>query len=1036
MRRAVVALLFLPVWAHAADEERLPAGARQSATALHGAWNANDQERFERLARRYRPSPQALVGTVLRRYGPSREDETLPQPVRGMLEAYARHVPPDLAPGVQDTIRAWIDAPLDAYRTERRLAAIAEKLLAQRARRGRRRNQELIAELREELASIRMPDHTVAGLNARFAAALFGETRHDELVRLLADASARHRLDLVARVHFQLGDASRRRDQGAVISHWTVARDVFEHLGDWDQVSRVENRLGFALFDAGRFTDAEAVAQRLLTRHDGRSVYGLRARQVLANIDVALSDLDAAAGAYERLVADANRPYMLVGMLTRLALVRARQGRADEALALLARAEQRAVADGEGGLRSGSSIRSGYGALEVYLHLGLMDEAVAEARRQIEERPRQPVWRARVHTKLGNALLARGDLVRARAPLEAAVAFERTRKSVDSLAAALTALSVLERRSGNHATALARASEAVDTARRPDVRSEALAARGGAQLVLDRPTQALADFEQALELCGGVRAASTGSAGTSLLGDYARALMRSGDAKRALEVVRDALFGLLLLSAGLGDDDSLAVRGKARVLAGQGVAAAWQLLQSAPEQRDAWIEAAWWCREAGSAAKLAEAVAGVDSNWRAHAPRKLRLAERDALEALRRAQADLVGATAATATDPKVLAATHAAQRRAYDALAAATRALVRTARVNAVGFARAQPRSLEDTQALLGARDVLVSYLVERDAVFAWVVGRGHASFQRLEHGHLADRVTAWLDLVSAPGGPENKLARRIYEQLWMPIEAQIPKNATVTVIPDGALGAFPFDALVDAQGQRLVERHAIAYAPSATVLGLLHATSVGRSGRGIVALGDPASDLPLPRLAASGREAQAVADFYDARRRVVLRGEAAELGALLAAQPGPDEPALRALHLACHGLIDGRSPRLSGLALAGSTRLDVETLFRTKLRADVAVCSACRTAGGVVQRGEGVIGLTRGFFYAGVPRVVVSAWPVSDAGTLPLMTALHRGIGAERQEPVEALRNAKRAALRRTDGRAHPYHWAAFMLWGVPRM
>jgi CHAT domain-containing protein len=118
----------------------------------------------------------------------------------------------------------------------------------------------------------------------------------------------------------------------------------------------------------------------------------------------------------------------------------------------------------------------------------------------------------------------------------------------------------------------------------------------------------------------------------------------------------------------------------------------------------------------------------------------------------------------------------------------------------------------------------------------------------------------------------------------------------------------------------------------------------------------------------------------------------------------------------------------------LAGGDLLDVDAIHRLRVPADLAVLSACATGRGALLAGEGVSGFARGFFVAGVPRVVVSAWVVSDAAGAPVLVAFHRAVEAERKPCADALRAAKLQALARGGDAAHPSAWAAFTLWGLP--
>jgi len=143
--------------------------------------------------------------------------------------------------------------------------------------------------------------------------------------------------------------------------------------------------------------------------------------------------------------------------------------------------------------------------------------------------------------------------------------------------------------------------------------------------------------------------------------------------------------------------------------------------------------------------------------------------------------------------------------------------------------------------------------------------------------------------------------------------------------------------------------------------------------------------------------------------------------------------------VHFATHGFLNSQHPELSGLMFtmydeAGRAQdgfLRAHEVFNLKLSADVVVLSACQTGLGKEVRGEGLVGLTRGFMYAGAPRVVVSLWNVSDAATAELMTRFYRGMLVEKLRPAKALQAAQVSMLK--DKRyASPFYWAAFTLQG----
>jgi CHAT domain-containing protein len=151
------------------------------------------------------------------------------------------------------------------------------------------------------------------------------------------------------------------------------------------------------------------------------------------------------------------------------------------------------------------------------------------------------------------------------------------------------------------------------------------------------------------------------------------------------------------------------------------------------------------------------------------------------------------------------------------------------------------------------------------------------------------------------------------------------------------------------------------------------------------------------------------------------------------------PRVAAPEVLHIATHALIDDAQPELSGIVLSlvdargQPTRgfLPLVEVYDLPVRAQLVVLSACRTAAGPDVPGEGLASLTRGFMYAGSPRVVASLWSVEDRATAEFMRAFYEALFVRGQPAPAALRTAQ-AALRRSTRWASPYYWAAFTFQG----
>jgi CHAT domain-containing protein/Tfp pilus assembly protein PilF len=192
------------------------------------------------------------------------------------------------------------------------------------------------------------------------------------------------------------------------------------------------------------------------------------------------------------------------------------------------------------------------------------------------------------------------------------------------------------------------------------------------------------------------------------------------------------------------------------------------------------------------------------------------------------------------------------------------------------------------------------------------------------------------------------------------------------------------------------------------------------------------------IPRLPSTRREALAIANLVPAQqRKLALDFDASRATALSGALSQ-----YRILHFATHGLLDSQRPELSGLVLSLVDKngrrqdgfLQVHEIYNLKLPADLVVLSACRTALGKDVKGEGLLGVTRGFMYAGAARVVSSLWEVDSRATAELMTRFYREMLMNKLSPAAALRAAQISMSH--DAHWHsPYYWAGFVIQGEYR-
>jgi CHAT domain-containing protein/tetratricopeptide (TPR) repeat protein len=302
------------------------------------------------------------------------------------------------------------------------------------------------------------------------------------------------------------------------------------------------------------------------------------------------------------------------------------------------------------------------------------------------------------------------------------------------------------------------------------------------------------------------------------------------------------------------------------------------------------------------------------------------------------------------------------------------------------------------------------------------------------------------------------------------------------ILVVADGALNYIPFEALVKngegadyASLNYLVKTNEIVYSPSASVIAAIR-SSAPSSSKNILLVADPVFSADDPRAKGSGAAAAsgetrglglgleaAVNDVAGApttsgglrlARLAGTRTEAdeisktaksggaqAEVWADLNANEDNvrtrDLTSYRYVHVATHGLLDAERPQFTGvvLSLVGNKSNDgflrTDEIFNLKLGSPLVMLSACETGLGKEKRGEGVIGLTRAFMYAGAPTVGVSLWSVADRSTAELMTDFYKRLLAGSSSPAASMRAAQVAMI---DGKKYsaPFYWAPFVLVG----
>lgn len=294
--------------------------------------------------------------------------------------------------------------------------------------------------------------------------------------------------------------------------------------------------------------------------------------------------------------------------------------------------------------------------------------------------------------------------------------------------------------------------------------------------------------------------------------------------------------------------------------------------------------------------------------------------------------------------------------------------------------------------------------------------------------------------------------VAGDLFDTLVAPAMGDIRAARRVLVLADDILHYIPFEALVSTRSDTwdgvryLMDDLEVAYVPSATVLSQLRQRERPEATRDFLAIGNPdftqTNDLSglrgnaLAALPFTAEEVASIAPLFTAGQTDILTGSAATESRVLEALSANT---YRFVHFATHGLINDDRPDYSALALSvgetpGEGLLQASEIFNLSIPADLVVLSACETGLGQLVQGEGMVGLTRAFMYAGASALVVSLWSVSDASTSELMRHFYRRLIEREEDAAQALQQSKQV-LARSPETAHPFHWAPFVLTGATR-
>jgi CHAT domain-containing protein/Tfp pilus assembly protein PilF len=736
----------------------------------------------------------------------------------------------------------------------------------------------------------------------------------------------------------------------------------------------------------------------------------------------------------------------------------------------------------DGDARGKAFVLNNIGAL--YQSFGQPNEALpnlrdaAELFERVGDRPAE----ARAYDNIGGALLALGRPREAVEETERGLAVARELNDERQEAAGLVTLARAYRELNDGLRALVLAEQALAVARRASLRiaeGTALQTVGDIHLAIGQPVAALEPLHGALAIHREVGSRPAEAETLLRLARAERALGRLDDARRDLEAAVEIIESVRA---------AVAIQElRATYLASkQGYYEEWiGLLMDLHRARpnDRWDARAFAVAERARARTLLDALAEVEAEVRSGLDPELAAEEERLRYRLNLRERD--HQRAVTAGDQ----AAAAGAARDLSALTREYRALEERIRNSSPRYADlVQPQPLDASviqAAVLDPNTLLLQYSLGQAESWLWAVNRKSLEAFRLPpRADIEARVRRFYELLTArnleiegetPAARRRRLqeadaetpaaAAALADAVLGPVAARLGADGPdrLVVVADGALHYVPFAALPkprqDAGGPLLFD-HEVVYVPSASALSALRRDLADRrAAPGTLAvLADPVFDAAdsrvlrpdrqataahggerrgegFRRLFFSRREGEAIASLVPAANRLTAFDFEASrdlaFDGLLAGY--------RMVHFATHGVLNGDYPALSGLVLSlvdryGEPRegfLRLHDIYSLELRADLVTLSACETALGREIRGEGLVGLSRGFMYAGAARVVASLWSVQDRATAETMRRFYAGMLDRGLPPGLALREAQIAMANEANWSA-PYYWAPFVLHG----
>ena len=357
-----------------------------------------------------------------------------------------------------------------------------------------------------------------------------------------------------------------------------------------------------------------------------------------------------------------------------------------------------------------------------------------------------------------------------------------------------------------------------------------------------------------------------------------------------------------------------------------------------------------------------------------------------------------------------------------------------------------------EEVQESLDAKSLVISFFEGDSTWYLLSLGKEHIDLTRvLKSDLLPEELEQFRTIVS---DQESLLsdyypqALKIYESLLKPIIGQHSGTDRIIIVPDGLLSYVPFDALItksmdEKKGKPayLIQDYNISYRNSLTLYAKnnqrttsYQAIYVGFApeypGNFTASLDETTYRDQFSALSGTLEEVKFASEIFNGEKFLDTAATEYNFKNL--------PYSTNILHLAMHALVDDKDPMKSRLIFSQEPdsmedgSLNAYEIYQLSLSAELAVLSACNTGTGKINRGEGVLSISRAFMYAGCPNIVMSLWRAKDQPSSEIMSMFFRNL-KDGKPKDQALRQAKLAYLREADPfKAHPANWATFVLLG----